>query len=104
MEARVWMTPPAPLLVETPVLLMTRAEGTWLVLLPLNRLLASTPFNKKLFDVSRCPLDQIGALPSPLAAPVPPDSSAFTPVERIATPVKLPVASGTDSICDVSST
>src|SRR5579863_1642248 len=104
MEARVWMTPPAPLVVETPVLLMTRAEGTWLVLLPLKRLLASTPFSRKLFDVSRCPLDQMGALPRPLTAPVPPGNSAFTPVERIATPVKLPVDRGTDSICDASST
>ena len=35
------------MLLETPVLLMTRAEGTWLVLLPLKRLLASTPFSEK---------------------------------------------------------
>ena len=65
MEARVWITPPAPVLEETPVLLMTRAEGTWLVLLPLNRLLASTPFRRKLFEVSRWPLAQMGALPRP---------------------------------------
>jgi hypothetical protein len=79
MEASVWMTPPAPVLDETPVLLMTRADGTWLVLLPLNRLLASTPFSRKLFEVSRWPLDQMGALPRPELAPVPPESSALTP-------------------------
>src|SRR6266567_1482701 len=104
MEASVWMTPPAPVLEDTPVLLITRADGTWLVLLPLNRLLASTPLRRKLLEVSRCPLDQMGALPSPLTAPVPPGSSALTPVERIATPVKLPVDRGTDAICAVSST
>src|SRR5947209_13055421 len=98
MDASVWMTPPAPVLDDTPVLLITRAEGIWLVLFPLNRLLASTPFRRKLFDVSRCPLDQIGAFPRPLTAPVPPGNSALTPVERIATPVKLPVERGTDSI------
>ena len=48
-----------------------RAEATWLVLLPLNRLLASTPFSRKLLLVSRCPLAQIGWLPRPLFAPVP---------------------------------
>ncbi len=98
------MTPPAPVLEETPVLLMTRAEGTWLVLLPLKRLLASTPLRRKLLEVSRWPLAQMGALPRPLFAPVPPESSALTPAERMATPVKLPVARGTDSICAVSST
>ena len=64
--------PPPPGLVWTPVLLMTRAEDTWLVLLPLKRLLASTPFNRKLFDVSRWPFAQMGALPRPEFAPVPP--------------------------------
>src|SRR5215469_7893831 len=83
---------------------MTRADGTWLVLLPLKRLLASTPLRRKLLEVSRWPLAQMGALPSPLLAPVPPDNSAFTPADRIATPVKLPVARGTAWICDVSST
>jgi hypothetical protein len=104
MEAVEGMTPPPPALLETPVELMTRAEGTWLVLLPLNRLLASTPFSEKLLLVSRCPLAQIGALPSPLFEPVPPDSSALTPGERIATPVKLPVARGTVSTCASSIT
>src|ERR1700739_500990 len=80
-DARVWITPPAPVLDETPVLLMTRADGTWLVLLPLKRLLAAMPFIRKLFDVSRWPLDQMGALPRPEFAPVPPDSSAFTPAD-----------------------
>src|ERR1700760_2781580 len=92
------------MLLDTPVLLITRADGTWLVLLPLKRLLASTPFSEKLLLVSRCPLAQIGALPNPLFDPVPPESSALTPGERIATPVKLPVASGTESICPVSRT
>ena len=36
-----------------PVLLMTRAEATWLVLLPLKRLVASTPLSEKLLLVSR---------------------------------------------------
>ena len=77
---------------------MTRAEPTWLVLFPLNKLLASTPFREKLLLVSRWPLAQIGAFPRPELAPVPPDSSAFTPGDRIARPVKLPVGSGIDSI------
>ena len=81
MEAAVGITPPAPVLLETPVLLMTRAEGTWLVLLPLKRLLTSTPFSEKLLLVSRCPFAHIGALPSPELAPVPPESSALTPVD-----------------------
>ena len=89
------ITPPAPVLLDTPVLLMTRHDGTWLVLLPLKRLLASTPFNEKLLLVSRWPLAQMGALPRPELAPVPPESSALTPGDRMATPVKLPVASGT---------
>ncbi len=96
--------PPPPGLVCTPVLLMTRAESTWLVLLPLNKLVASTPFSRKLFDVSRWPLDQIGALPRPELAPVPPGNSASTPVERIASPVKLPVGKGVCEICWVSIT
>src|ERR1022692_461364 len=82
----------------TPVLLTMRADATWLVLLPLNRLLASTPFKRKVLLVSRWPLAQMGWLPKPLLAPVPLDSSAFTPGERMASPVKLPVGSGTDSI------
>ena len=44
----------------TPVLFTMRAEATWLVLLPLKRLLASTPFSRKLLLVSRWPLAQIG--------------------------------------------
>src|SRR5579872_5694630 len=42
-----------------PVLLTILAEATWLVLLPLKRLLASTPLRRKLLLVSRCPLAQI---------------------------------------------
>src|ERR1700744_5671578 len=95
------MTPPAPLL-ATPVLGDTRDEATWLVLLPLNKLLASTPFSRKLLLVSRSPLAQIGALPRPELTPVPPGNSALTPGVRIASPVKLPVGSGIDSICDLS--
>src|SRR5271169_3981630 len=81
----------------TPVLFTTRAEATWLVLLPLNRLLASTPFRRKVLLVSRWPLAQMGWLPSPLLTPVPLASSALTPGERIARPVKLPVGRGMDS-------
>ena len=44
----------------TPVLLTMRAEATWLVLFPLNRLLASTPLRRKLLLVSRWPLAQMG--------------------------------------------
>jgi hypothetical protein len=77
----------------------TRAEATWLVLLPLKRLLASTPFSREAVEVSRWPLAQMGALPRPELAPVPPGSSALTPGERMARPVKLPVGSGTASIC-----
>src|SRR5580698_5591171 len=102
MEASVWMTPPAPALVEAPVELMTRAEPTALVLLPLKRLVASTPLREKLLEVSRWPLAQMGWLPRPESAPAPPGSSALTPVERMATPVKLPVGSGVDSIWDLS--
>src|SRR6266849_3108940 len=43
-----------------PVLFTMRAEVTWLVLLPLKRLLASTPFSKNVLLVSRWPLAQIG--------------------------------------------
>ena len=69
------------------------------MLLPLNKFLASTPFSRKLLLVSRWPLAQIGWLPKPPLGPVPPGSSALTPGERIATPVKLPVGSGMVSIC-----
>ena len=82
---------PAP---ATPVLFTMRAEATWLVLLPLNRLLASTPFSRKLLLVSRWPLAQIGWLPRPALAPVPAGNSAFTPADKMASPVKLPVGSG----------
>src|SRR5437868_7298004 len=70
-EALDWITPPAPPLPAF-VAGVTRDEATWLVLLPLNRLLASTPFNRKLLLVSRSPLAQIGALPKPELTPVPP--------------------------------
>src|SRR5580704_3645982 len=89
---------PAPPPPAEPVLLITRAEFTWLVLLPLNRLLPSTPFSEKLLLVSRSPLAQMGALPRPELTPVPPGSSALTPGVRMATPVKLPVGSGMASI------
>src|SRR5271154_7176225 len=88
----------------TPVLLTMRADATWLVLLPLNKLLASTPFSRKLLLVSRSPLAQIGALPRPELTPVPPGNSALTPGARMATPVKLPVGNGIASICDLSRT
>src|SRR5580704_144548 len=81
-----------------PVLFTTRAEATELVLLPLNKLLASTPLRRKLLLVSRWPLAQMGRLPNPLLTPVPPESSALTPGERMARPVKLPVGRGTDWI------
>src|SRR5580698_2684366 len=77
-DAALGTTPPAALL-AWPVLLTTRNESTWLVVLPLNRLLASTPFSRKALDVSRWPLAQMGELPSPELAPVPPGSSALTP-------------------------
>jgi len=51
-----WSSTPAlvvPLLAPPPVLFTTRADSTWLVLLPLKRLLASTPFNRKALEVSR---------------------------------------------------
>src|SRR4249920_2800254 len=57
-EALVWTTPlPEPAL-TAPALLTMRAEATWLVLLPLKRLLASTPLSRKLLLVSRWPLAQ----------------------------------------------
>src|SRR5580658_814810 len=96
------MPPPPPGLVCAPVELITRADETWLVLLPLKRLLASTPFNKNELEVSRWPLAQIGSFPRPEFAPVPPPNSALTPVDCVARPVKLPVANGTASICAVS--
>src|ERR1700690_1674878 len=85
-----------------PVLLQTRAEDTILVVLRLNRLAALTPFTMKVLLVSRLPFAQIGRFPNPAFAPVPPGSSAFTPGERIASPVKLPVGSGMESICAFS--
>src|SRR5271169_3763779 len=95
-DAVLWITDAlvlaAPL---TPVLFTTRAEDTELVLLPLNKLLASTPFNKKELLVSRWPFAQIGWLPKPAFAPVPFGNSAFTPGDKIAKPVKLPVGNGT---------
>src|SRR5580658_10104951 len=97
------MTPPPPVL-PTPVLLTTRALATWLVLLPLKRLLPSTPLSRKLLEVSRWPLAQMGALPRPELAPVPPGSSALTPGERMATPVKLPVGRGIEAIWALSRT
>src|SRR6202166_2852105 len=86
----------------TPVLFTTRAEATWLVLLPLKRLLASTPLSRKLLLVSRCPLAQMDWFPSLVLPHVPLGSSAFTPGERIARLVKLPVASGTEEISSFS--
>jgi len=56
--------PPPPGLVWAPVELITRDEDTWLVLLPLNRLLASTPLSKNEFEVSACRVAQIGAFPN----------------------------------------
>src|ERR1700721_2788232 len=103
MDAAETITPPPPPgLVWAPVELITRAEATWLVLLPLNRLLASTPLSRNELEVSRWPLAQIGVLPSPELAPVPPPSSALTPADCVASPVKLPVARGTFSICALS--
>ena len=54
-----------------PVLFTTRADATELVLLPLKRLLASTPFSRNVLLVSRWPLAQMGWLPSPVLTPVP---------------------------------
>src|ERR1700687_5445512 len=88
----------------TPVLFTTRAEATWLVLLPLKRFLASTPFSRKVLLAWRWPVTQIGAFPRPEFAPLPLGSSAFTRGERIANQVKLPVGSGIDSSCTLSRT
>ncbi len=93
------MTPPAPVLDETPVLLMTRAEGTWLVLLPLNRLLASTPLSRE--AVGGIAL-AIGPDRRVAEAGVGAGAAGEFRIDagrRIARPVKLPVASGTASIC-----
>src|SRR5271163_1339924 len=102
-DAVLWMISavvlPAP---ATPVLLTIRAEATWLVLSPLNKLLASTPFRRNVLLVSRWPLAQIGALPNPEFAPLPPESSALTPGDKIASPVKEPVGRGTASISSLS--
>ena len=103
-EAADGITPVLDVVEDTPVELITRAEPTSLVLLPLNRLLPSTPFRLKLLLVSRWPFAQIGRLPSPSFAPEPEGSSAFTPGDWVATPVKLPVGSGISSICALSST
>jgi len=51
------------------VLLITRAEGTWLGALALNRLLMSRRSARPLL-VSRGRLAQLGALPRPEFAPV----------------------------------
>ena len=83
-------------MVPMPVLFTTRAELHLAGALAVEEALASTPFNKKVLLVSRCPLAHTGALPKPALAPVPEESSAFTPGERIARPVKEPVGSGTD--------
>src|ERR1700733_2356982 len=88
----------------TPVLFTMRAELTWLVLFPLKRLRASTPFKRKSLLVSRWPLAQTGAFPRPALAPDPPESSAFTPGERIVSPVNEPVGRGTASISSLSIT
>src|ERR1700719_2651094 len=82
----------------TPVAFTMRAEFTWLVVLPLKRLLASTPFSRNVLLVSRWPLAQTGAFPIPEFAPVPPESSALTPGDKMARPVKDPVGRGTASI------
>src|SRR6202795_1816081 len=88
----------------TPVLFTIRAEATWLVLLPLKRLLPSTPLSRKLLLVPGWPLAQRGELPRPALAPLPPESSALTPGVRMATPVKLPVERGIALSWLVSST
>src|SRR5271154_2191965 len=104
-DAVLCTTPPLPLAAPlTPVLFTMRAEATWLVLLPLNKFFASTPFNKKVLLVSRWPLAQMGWLPRPALAPVPAGSSALTPGERMARPVKLPVGSGIASSSALSRT
>jgi hypothetical protein len=57
--------------VLTPVAFTTRDDETLLVVLPLKRFRASTPFNKNELLVSRWPFAQIGAFPKPSLAPVP---------------------------------
>src|ERR1700730_3174242 len=83
--------------VLTPVSFTTLEDVTWLVVLPLNRFLASTPFNRNVLLVSRWPLAQTGWFPNPAFAPVPAGSSSFTPGESITNPVKEPVGRGTVS-------
>src|SRR5271156_2954265 len=90
--------------VLTPVSFTTLADVTWLVVLPLNRFLASTPFNRKVLLVSRWPLAQTGWLPKPAFAPVPAGSSSLTPGESSTKPVKDPVGKGRASISALSST
>ena len=51
--------------VLTPVSFTTLEEATWLVVLPLNRFLASTPFSRNVLLVSRWPFAQTGWLPKP---------------------------------------
>src|SRR6202163_1547954 len=98
-DAELWITLAVVLEAPaTPVLLTTRADATELVVLPLNRLLASTPLSRKVLLVSRWPLAQIGWMPSPAFAAEPAGSAALTPGERMARPVKLPVGSGTSAI------
>ena len=86
------------------MLFTTRADKTPLVVLPLNRLAASTPLSRNVLLVSRWPLAQTGALPKPALAPDPPGSSAFTPTECMAKPVKEPVGRGMSSISALSIT
>ena len=43
-----------------PVLFTIRADATLLVLLPLNKLLASTPLSRNVLLVSRWPFAQMG--------------------------------------------
>src|SRR6266853_2807969 len=81
--------------VLTPGAFTTLDEDTLLVVLPLKRFRASTPLSKKELLVSRWPLAQTGAFPSPSLAPAPDCSSAFTPGERRASAVKEPVGRGT---------
>src|SRR5258708_2408179 len=52
-DVLVWMLPPAPKF--SPVLSTKRFSPTWLVELPLKRLLVLTPFKEKLLLVSRFP-------------------------------------------------
>ena len=69
-EVLVWICPPgAEVLsgVET-----KRFSPTWLVELPLKRLLVLMPFSEKLLLVSRWPLAKMAWLPSPALLPAPP--------------------------------